>query len=95
MVCGALQFPQAPIIMQTEGMNHVIVFHGRRYITFLECQGEYLREQRIIAAHTGSNCWSMLKGFSYCLLDCTSSHRRAQIVSCSCAVKYVRNMIHD
>lgn len=30
-------------------MNHVIVFYSRGYITFLGCQGKYLRVQRIIA----------------------------------------------
>lgn len=81
MGSGALQFPQAPVIMQTRSMNHVIVFYSRRYITFLGCQGEYLREQHIIAARPGFNCSSMLEGFSHCLPDCTGNHSRVQTVS--------------
>lgn len=64
----ALQFLQATVIMQTRSMNHAIVFYSRGYITFLGCQRKYLREQRIIAAHTGFNCWRMLRRMRYLLI---------------------------
>lgn len=41
----ALQFPQAPVIMESRSITNVTVLCGRRYITSLSCQGEYLEEQ--------------------------------------------------
>lgn len=94
MGSGALQFLQATVIMQTRSMNHVIVFYSRGYITFLGCQGKYLREQRIIAQ-------DLIVGecYGYLLIVCLTGSLNTTVAACAACCygekHTVGNMIHD